>query len=135
MHGYALSTGGRFRFYLQLIASRDNQETSLSAGVLDSRAQEPVNEFFENHLARKCLRGFNHCREIELFDRRFDRASRTRRTLVLPQPRMELIELPHLSICSASSFRFSIRAISAPMIAARLSKFSGQSSTHSANCL
>src|SRR5262249_23980226 len=29
-------------------------------------------------------------------------ASRTRRTLVLPQPRMELIELPHLSICSPS---------------------------------
>src|SRR6516162_1304928 len=102
MHGYVLSTSGRFRFYLQLIASRDNQETSLGAGVLDSRTQEPVDEFFENHLARKCLRGFNHCREIEMFDRRFDRARWHLRALVLPQMRIELIKLPHLSVGAPS---------------------------------
>src|SRR5262244_2510082 len=33
-----------------------------------------------------------------MFDRRFDRAGWTRRALALPQPRIELIELPHLSI-------------------------------------
>src|SRR6516162_1510921 len=102
MHRYMLATGDRFRFYLQCISSRNDQETSLGAGVLDGRAQEPVDEFFENHLARKCLRGFNHCREIKMFDRRFDHARWTRRTLVLPQPRIELVELPYFSIGSPS---------------------------------
>src|SRR5215831_13455668 len=98
MHCYMLATGERFRFYLQRISSWNDQETSLGAGVLDGRAQEPVDEFFENHLARQCLRSFNHRREIKMFDRRFDHARWTRRTLVLPQPRMELVELPHLSV-------------------------------------
>src|SRR5262249_47306287 len=40
--------------------------------------------------------------EIELFDRCFDRARWTRRALVLPQPRMQLIELPHLSVGAPS---------------------------------
>src|SRR5215831_18812159 len=102
MHCYMLATGERFRFYLQRIFPRNDQETSLGAGVLDGRAQEPVDEFFENHLARECLRGFNHCREIELFDRCFDRARWTWRTLVVPQSRIELIELPHLSVGSPS---------------------------------
>src|SRR5215471_14000979 len=89
MHRYMLATGERFRFYLQRISSRNDQETSFGAGVLDGRAQEPVDEFFENHLARKCLRSFDHARW-------------TRRTLVLPQPRMELVELPYFSIGSPS---------------------------------
>ena len=70
--------------------------------MLDGRAHEPVDELLEHHLARECLRDFDHGREIELFDRRFDRARWTRRALVLPQPRMELIELPHLSVGSPS---------------------------------
>src|SRR6516165_4718238 len=98
MHRYMLATGEGFCFYLQRISSRTDQETSLSAGVLDGRAQEPFDEFFENHLARKCLGSFNHCREIELFDRRFDSTRWSRRALVLPQPWMELVELPHLSV-------------------------------------
>src|ERR1700756_5042605 len=100
MHRYLLATGERCRFYLQHVSSRDDQEASLGAGVLDGRSQEPVDEFFENDLARKCLRGSNHCREIELFDRRFDRPRWCWPTAVLPQLRMELIELPHLSIGS-----------------------------------
>src|SRR5262249_26670287 len=55
---------------------------------------------FEHYLARECLRDLDHCREIKLFDRRFDRARRTRRTLVLRQPRMEPFELPNFSIRS-----------------------------------
>src|SRR6516164_7651453 len=102
MHRYLLATGERCRFYLQHITSRNDQEASLGAGVLDSRTQEPVDEFFENHLARERLRGFNHCREIEMFDRRFDRARWHLRALVLPQSRIELIELPHLSVGSPS---------------------------------
>src|SRR5262249_21982975 len=102
MHGYVLSTSGRFRFYLQLIDSRGNQETSLGAGLLDCRPHELVDELFQNHLAGNRLRHFDHGREIELVDRRFDRARWTRRTLVLPQPRMKLIELPHLAVGAPS---------------------------------
>src|SRR5215472_749597 len=102
MHSYVLSTSDPFRLYLQLVISRNNQKTSFGTGVLDGSSHEPVDEFFEHYLAGKCLRGFNHCCEVEIFDRRFDRTSRTRRTLVLPQPRMEPIELSHLSICSPS---------------------------------
>src|SRR5215469_612072 len=98
MHNYICSTSGRLRLYLQLTTSRDNEKTSLGAGVFDGRAQEPVNEFFENHLARKRLRCFNHGREIEMFDRCFDRARWHSRALVQPQMRIELIELPHLSV-------------------------------------
>src|SRR5262249_10847882 len=102
MHDYIVSTGDRFRLYLQLIASRDNQQTSLGAGMLEGRAHEFVHEFFQHHLARKRLRGFNHCCEIELFDRRFDRSHWGWRAPALPQPRMELVELSHFSICSPS---------------------------------
>jgi hypothetical protein len=34
MHGYILSSSGRFRLYLQFVASRNNQGTSLGAHVL-----------------------------------------------------------------------------------------------------
>src|SRR5262252_2960345 len=102
MHCYMLATGERFRFYLQRISSRNDQETSLGAGVLDGCAQEPVDELFENHLARKCLRSFNHCREIEMFDRRLDCARWTPRAFILPQPWMKLLELPHLSVGTPS---------------------------------
>src|SRR6516165_11412471 len=102
MHRYLLATGESFRFYLQRISPRNDQKTSLGAAVLGGRAQEPVDEFFENHLARERLRGFNHCREIEMFDRRFDRARWHSRVLVLPQMRIELIKLPHLSVGAPS---------------------------------
>ena len=69
MHGYTFSTDGCFRFHLQLITSRNYQETPLGACVLDSRAHEPVDQFFQNHLARDCLRDFNHRRQIQEFDR------------------------------------------------------------------
>src|SRR6516162_10502860 len=102
MHRYMLAIGESFRFYLQRFFPRNDQETSLGAGVLDGRAQEPVDQLFQNHLAGNGLRHLDHGREVELFDRRLDRARWTRRPLVLPQSRMELIELPHLSVGSPS---------------------------------
>src|SRR6516165_9928969 len=102
MHGYMLSTGGRFRLYLQLITSRDNQKTSFGARVLKGRAHEFVDELFQLHLARERLRDFDHRCEIEMFDRYLDRARWSPRAFVLPQPRMELVELPHLSVGAPS---------------------------------
>src|SRR5215475_9662909 len=97
-----LSTGDRFRLYLQLIIPWNDQKTSFRAGVLEGCAHKFVDELFQHHLARERLRDFDHRREIEIFDRRFDHARWTRRTLVLPQPWMELVELPHLSVGAPS---------------------------------
>src|SRR5580698_8344505 len=51
IHGYTLSNDGCFGFYLQLIASQNYQETPLGACMLDSGADEPVDQFLQNHLA------------------------------------------------------------------------------------
>src|SRR5262249_26790902 len=67
---------------------------------LDRCAHEPLDQLFQNDLTGYGLRHLDHGREVELFDRCFDPARWTRRALVPPQPRMELIELPHLSIGS-----------------------------------
>src|SRR5262249_24905430 len=97
-----LSTGDRLRVYLQLITPRSNQKTSFGAGVLEGCAHKSVDELFQHHLARKRLRDFDHRREIELFDWRFDRARWHLRALVPPQMRIEPIELPHLSVGTPS---------------------------------
>src|SRR5215470_7187658 len=102
LHGYLISAHGCLRGSSQLLTSYGNQEGSLGAGVLDGRAHKPVDELFYDHLAGECLRDFDHGREVELLDGCFDRARWTRRALVLPQPRMKLIELPHLSVGAPS---------------------------------
>src|SRR5262245_55817777 len=102
MHGYILSTGDRIRLYLQLITSRDNQKTSFGAGVLKGCTHKFVDELFQNHFARERLRDFDHRCEIEMFDRCLDRTRWTPCAFVLPQPRMELVELPHLSVGAPS---------------------------------
>ena len=55
INSYIRSTGGRLRLYLQLITLSGNQETALSACVLDGRAHELVDQFFQNQLARDRL--------------------------------------------------------------------------------
>src|SRR5262249_35897741 len=100
VNGYILPLRSCFRIYQQLIASRADQEASVSAGVLDRRTHDLVDELFEHYLAGECLRDLDHGRNIEPFDGYFDRARSIRRTLVSLQLRMELLELPHFSIRS-----------------------------------
>src|SRR5215469_9438236 len=100
LHGYVISAHDCFRGSSQLLTSYGNQESSLGAGLLDGRSHKPIDKLFHDHLAGECLRDFDDRREIELFDRRLDGARCTRRALVLPQPWMELFELPHLSVSS-----------------------------------
>src|SRR5215469_4326704 len=102
MHGYIFSTGDRIRLYLQLITSRDNQKTSFGAGVLEGCAHKFVDQLFQNHLAGESLRDFDHRCEIEMFDRCLDRTRWPPRAFVLPQPRIKLVELPHLSVGAPS---------------------------------
>src|SRR6516225_9463221 len=102
LHGYVIATHDCLRGRSRLLALYGNQEGSLGAGLRDGRSHKPVNELFHDHLAREGLRDFDHSRKIELFDRCLDRACWTGRVLALPQPRMELLELPHLSVGSPS---------------------------------
>src|SRR5215469_6530781 len=98
LQGYVISEHGCLRGSSRLLTSYCNQEGSLGAGLLDGCSHKPVDKLFHDHLARECLRDFDHGREIELFDRCLDRTGWTWRALVLPQPWMEVIELPHLSL-------------------------------------
>src|SRR5262245_4255379 len=103
VNGYIFSVRNCFRVYQKLVTSRADQEASVSAGVLDRHTHEPVDELFEHYLAGECLRDLDYGSDIEPFDGYFDRACWTRRALVLPQSRMKLIELPHLSVGSPSN--------------------------------
>src|SRR5262249_53450250 len=97
-NGYILPLRSCFRIYQQLISSRADQEAPVSSGVLDRHTHDPFDELFEHNLAGKCLRDLDHGSDIEPFDGHFNRAGWTRRAAVRPQPRMELIQLPHLSV-------------------------------------
>src|SRR5215510_5961014 len=102
LNGYFISAHGCLRGSSQFLAAYGNQDGSLGAGVLYGCSHEPVDKLFHDHLAGERLRELDHRPEIELFDRSLDRTCRSRRTLVLPQPRLELVELPYLSIGSPS---------------------------------
>src|SRR6476659_5535002 len=97
IHGYILSSNGRFRLYLQLVTSRNNQEASLGACVLDGRPHEPVDQFLQDHLARHSLRNLEDSPEIEPVHGPCYRACRTRWRHFRLEPRMKLIKLFDLS--------------------------------------
>ena len=87
-HDDRVAAGRGFRLYPQLIASRKNQQTSLSTRVLNRGAHERVDQFLQDDLARHGLRDFDHGREIQVFDRCPDRARRTGHWLFLPEVRI-----------------------------------------------
>src|SRR5262249_51548156 len=100
LHGYVISAHGCLRGSSQLLTLYGNQEASLGAGMLDGRAHKPVEKFSHTDRARERLGNSDPRGEIELFARCFDRACRPGRARVPPQPRMELLELPHLAVGS-----------------------------------
>ena len=85
MHDHRVAGGRGFRLYPLLGPSRKNQQTSLGARLLDRGAHERVDQFFEDDLARDGLRHLDHGREVELFDRRPDRACWVGRGLPLSE--------------------------------------------------
>src|SRR5215813_9928339 len=100
LHGYFISVHDGLCGRSQLRASYSNQEGSFGAGLLDSRSHKPIDKLLHDDLAGECLRDLDHRRDIELFDRRFDRPRWTRFALVQSQLRVELLELPHFSVGS-----------------------------------
>src|SRR5215470_13452923 len=93
-HGYFNSVHGGLRGSTQLLTSYGNQEGPLGAGLLNGRSHKPVDKLLRDNLAGECLRDLDYRREIELFDRCFDRAHWSGRALIMPEARMQLIELP-----------------------------------------
>src|SRR5215471_3589748 len=81
-------------------ASRKNEQPAHGARLLDCGAHEGLEQLFQDDVTRYCLRHFDDGGEIQMFNRGFDCTRQTRHALVQSQPRMELIELPHLSVRS-----------------------------------
>src|SRR5262249_32922149 len=90
-HGTA--AGARFRLDQQLRTARQNEQPTFGARVLDRGAQERLDELVQHDFARDGLRDLEYGREIEVFDRRPDRATRNSGGLYHSQVRVELIEL------------------------------------------
>src|SRR5262249_58540979 len=78
LHCDVVSASAALCLNQELITSWNDQETSFSASVLNGRAHETLDQFFENHLARDCLRDLAHRRQIYDFGRHPDCASRRR---------------------------------------------------------
>ena len=97
-HDDGVATGRGFRRDAQLVAARQEQQPPLSTGVLDRRAHERVEQFLQDDLARHGLRDFEHGREVQVFDRRPDRARRRSAGLFRPQVRIELHRAADLAI-------------------------------------
>src|ERR1700736_2808192 len=74
--------------------SGENQQSSLGACVLERRAHECVDQFLEDHLPGDGLRNLEDGREVEVLDRPTDCACR--KSLLLDEVRMQLLELTHL---------------------------------------
>ena len=96
-HDDRVATGRGFRLDPLLRAACKDQQAALRPRLLDRGAHERVEQLFQDDLARHGLRHFHHGGEVQMLDRRPDRAGRTRAAFVLPQLRIELIELPHLA--------------------------------------
>ena len=67
VHRDGIAARGRLRLNQELIALWADEKTAFSAGVLDRRAHETVDERFQHHLARDRLGDFHHRGEIQEF--------------------------------------------------------------------
>ena len=76
--------GRRFRRDPRLGPSREDQQAAFRARLRDRGAHERVDQFLQHHLARDGLRYLDHGREVEVFDRRPDRARRAGRYALPP---------------------------------------------------
>src|SRR5438094_6263780 len=68
--------------------------------MLERGAHQLVEQLFQDNCARDRLRQLDHGREVEVFDRRPDRARRTGNSRLIPKLWIYLIELPYLAIRS-----------------------------------
>ena len=82
MHGHHIAVGRGFRLDPQLSSARNNQQSLARRPRARCAARMSVSmQLFQHDLARDGLRHLDHGREVEVFDRRCDRARRTGRWL------------------------------------------------------
>src|SRR4029077_9012188 len=74
VYGDLVSAEGSLCLNQELVASLKDQETPFSPSVLEGRAHETVDQFFQNHLARNGLRDFDHRGQVQELGRRQDGA-------------------------------------------------------------
>src|SRR3984893_8756043 len=96
-HGDSVAAGGRFRLNPLFNTSGKNQQTALSTRVLNRYTHECVDQFLQHDLARDCLGDFDNGSQIQLFDRCPDRAGRAGYWFLLPEVRIQGVELPHFT--------------------------------------
>src|SRR3954470_20598307 len=79
------------------ITSRQNQQTSLSAGVFDSRAHQRIDQLLEDDFTRYRFRDLDHSAEVKLLHHVRDPSCGSRRGAMVALLRVGLIHLPHLA--------------------------------------
>src|SRR3984957_16115559 len=91
-------TSGGFGFYPRLAVPNQDQQTPLGPGVLHRDSHELLDETGEDHLTRKCLRSFNHSRDVELY--RWRNRGRGGGSPFVAKVRVEFVELLYFSVGS-----------------------------------
>ena len=87
-----------FRFDPELVAARNNQQTSIAAGVLERDHHERVDQLLQIDFARHRLRHLHYGGEFQLLDRCPDRSVGLRRRRLLSQMGMCLIKVADLAV-------------------------------------
>src|SRR5262249_44907767 len=90
--------GGCLRFDRKLVPAWEDEQPAFRARMLDGRAQQRLDQLFQDDLARDRLRDLDHRREVELVDRRADGGRLTGSRRLLAEVRVGVFELPHLAV-------------------------------------
>src|SRR5712672_2030252 len=98
MHRDFIAAGSSFCLNQELIPLGMDQQTAVSAGMLNSRAHETVDQFFQDHLTRNRLRDFKYRGQIQEFRRRRESARRRRDERSLFEMRIETVQLRYFAI-------------------------------------
>ena len=103
MHDHRIAAGEGFGRDPWRVPLHKKQQTSLSPGLLDRGARQRLDQLLQNNFARHDLRHLDDRREVQMLNRCPDRGRRAGNSLVLPEARMKLFELPHLTVGSPAN--------------------------------
>src|SRR5215470_8943606 len=92
-----LPVGYSLRFDLRRVATKQNEQAALGAGMLERERHQGFDQALQNDLTGDGLRGRDHRADIELLDRGADGGSRQRRSRCLGEPWVLLVELAYLA--------------------------------------
>src|SRR5580658_4355904 len=93
----AARASGCLGFDSWLATPKQDEQTSLSPGILHRYSYQLLDELGKDHLTRKCLRGFDYSLDIQLRDRLSSRGRRGGSSF-LAQARVTFVKLLHLAV-------------------------------------